>query len=308
MRKRAAALSVLSNTSVLVLKIGAAGVTGSVSVLSEALHTGTDLLASLMAYFSVKKAEEPADETHPFGHGKMENLSGLVEAALVLVAAGLVIYHAVEKLTTKAEMQLPWIAFGVMVVGATANFIVSRYLYRVARQTDSMALEADALHLSVDVYTSAAVAVGLLVVALTNWRWVDPVLAIGVALFIFYEGLRLSYDAMQSLLDRALPEHEREAIEKVLKEHQDLIKEYHDLRTRKAGPFRYVDLHITVCRNQDISTVHKTMDSIEEAVKDALPNTDVVIHPEPCEHHHKNCPDECYWVKLMSQERKKKDK
>jgi len=300
MRTKAATLSVISNTVLLCLKLVVAVFTGSVSVLSEALHSGTDLLASLMAYFSVKKAEKPADETHPFGHGKMENLSGLAEALLVLFAAALIIYHAFERLSARAVVRMPFLAFAVMLIGAAVNLLVSRYLFRVAQQTDSMALQADALHLSVDVYTSAAVSVGMIVLAFTGWRWIDPVLAVAVAGFIIYEGLKLSYDAVQSLLDKALPEEERKVIENVLKDHSDMIKDYHDLRTRKAGPFRYVDLHLTVCQNQDMATVHKTMDSIEDAIKTALPNADVVIHPEPCSHHHKGCPENCYWLKIKN--------
>lgn len=298
MKKRAAALSVFSNTTLVGLKVLAWIITGSVSILSEALHSGTDLLASLIAYFSVKKAEKPPDEAHPFGHGKLENLSGLIEGVLVLVAALLVIWHAIERLLSAVATEMAWFGFSVMLFGAVVNLLVSRYLFRVAEKTDSMALRADALHLSVDVYTSAGVTVGLFVLAITGWTWVDPVIAIGVAMIILYEGGKLVYEALQSLLDRALPEKERKLIEEVIQKHGDMIKDYHDLRTRKAGPYRYVDLHLTVCQNQDMATVHRTMDSIEEAIKEALPNTDVVIHPEPCSHHSDNCPQDCYWLRL----------
>ncbi len=298
MRQKAAALSVLSNTALVCLKLITWFFTGSVSVLSEALHSGTDLVASLIAYLSVKKAEKPADETHPFGHGKMENLSGLIEGVLVLLAAVLVIWHAAERLISKATTEMPYLAFSVMLFGAVVNLFVSRYLFRVAEETESMALRADALHLSVDVYTSLGVTIGLLVLALSGWTWVDPSVAVVVALFILYEGGQLIYDAVQALLDRALPEEERRLIEEVLERHGEMIKDYHDLRTRRAGPYRYVDLHLTVCQDQDMATVHRTMDSIEEAIKQALPNTDVVIHPEPCSHHNENCPAGCYWLKL----------
>ncbi|RME67948.1 MAG: cation transporter [Nitrospirae bacterium] len=301
MKQRAAALSVFSNTALVALKVLAWVFTGSVSILSEALHSGTDLMASLIAYFSVKKAEKPPDEAHPFGHGKLENLSGLIEGVLVLVAALLVIWHAVERLLSKALPEMAYLGFSVMLFGAVVNLLVSRYLFRVAQETDSMALKADALHLSVDVYTSAGVTVGLFVLAVTGWTWVDPVIAIAVSVIILYEGAKLTYDALQTLLDRALPEDERKLIEEVIQKHSDMIKDYHDLRTRKAGPYRYVDLHLTVCQNQDMATVHRTMDSIEESIKEALPNTDVVIHPEPCSHHNNNCPKECYWLRLRHQ-------
>lgn len=298
MKQRAATLSVLSNTSLVTLKVVAGLLTGSVSILSEALHSGTDQIASLMAYISIRKAEAPADAEHPFGHGKFENLSGLAEALLIVLAGGYIMYEAVLKIIEPEEIRLPSFAIAVMALSAMVNWVVSRYLYRVARQTDSIALEADAKHLSIDVYTSVGVFIGLILVYITGKVLLDPLIALVIAAVIFYEGMQITAKSVQGLLDRSLPAEEIEIIKDVLVSHSDFIKDYHNLRTRKSGSERHIDLHLTVCQRESIADTHNTMDSIEREISSRLSNCKVVIHPEPCIYHADKCPSDCYWLRI----------
>jgi cation diffusion facilitator family transporter len=298
MKKKAALLSVFSNTTLVVIKLLTGLVTGSMAVISEALHSGTDLVASLMAFLSVREAEKPADTKHPYGHGKFENLSGLFEALLIVAAAVFIFYESIARILRGAEIKMPLLAIIVMGVSAITNFFVSRYLFRVAKKTDSIALEADAKHLSADFYSSMGVIGGLLLVSVSGLHLFDSLTAILVAGIILYEGILLTKTSTEGLLDKSLPEEELTEIKEILDSYKDVIKDYHELRTRKAGSERHIDLHISVCRDESILQTHKTMDRIEEALKERFPGCKIVIHPEPCTHHSDSCPSDCYWLRL----------
>ncbi len=298
MKKRAALVSIVSNTSLVLIKTFTGLVTGSIAVLSEAFHSGTDLMASLMAFLAVREAERPADEQHPFGHGKFENLSGLFESALILVASGFIYYESIKRLIVGSELRMAWLALAVMAFSAVINLIVSWYLFRVSRKTDSIALEADARHLRADVYSSSGVFIGLGTVHLTGLQAIDPLVGAVIATFILLEGMMLGKRSIEGLLDRALPPEEIEIIREVLDAHRGVIKEYHELKTRKAGSDRHIELHMVVCREERIEETHRTMDSIEKALRERLPRSRVVIHPEPCTHHSEECPQNCYWLSI----------
>lgn len=258
----------------------------SVSVISEAVHSGMDLLAALIAYISVKKASEPADDEHKFGHGKMENLAGTIEALLIFFAGLWIIYEAVKKLQGEARVET--IGWGVLVMGLSAlvNFFVSGYLYRVARETDSIALEADALHLRTDIYTSTGVMAGLVLMYFTGFYWFDPVVAIIVALLIMKAAWELAKNAFFPLLDVRLPVREEKAIKSIINNHASHFIEFHKLRTRKAGSERHIDLHLVVPSNQQVDQAHRLCHLIVDDIERQFPQTQVLIHVEPCE-------DEC---------------
>jgi cation diffusion facilitator family transporter len=298
MKKKAALLSIFSNTTLMLVKLLTGLVTGSMAVISEALHSGTDLVASLMAFLSVREAEKPADTKHPYGHGKFENLSGLFEALLIVAAAVFIFYESIARILKGAEIKMPFLAIIVMGVSAITNFFISRYLFRVAKETDSIALEADAKHLRADFYSSIGVIGGLLLVSVSGLHLFDSLTAILVAGIILYEGIILTKTSTEGLLDKSLPEEELTEIKEILDSYKDVIKDYHELRTRKAGSERHIDLHISVCRDESIAQTHKTMDSIEEALKERFPGCKIVIHPEPCTYHPDSCPSECYWLRL----------
>ncbi len=179
-----ARLSVISNSVLIVLKLLAGSLSGSVSIISEAIHSFLDLLASIIAYFAVKLSRKRPDKNHPYGHGKVENVSGIIEALLILIAAIWIIYEAIDKINVENKVEYYWLGIIIMLISAVVNFFVSRRLYKVAKETDSIALEADALHLKTDVYTSLGVAIALIFIWFTGFQLLDPIIAIIIALII----------------------------------------------------------------------------------------------------------------------------
>lgn len=274
-----ARLSIASNTCLIIMKLVVGIISGSVSIISEAIHSSMDLMAAIIAFFSVKVSDNPPDSRHPYGHGKVENISGVIEALLIFIAAIWIITEAVKKLLV-ARIELDSIGIGslVMLISALVNTIVSRKLYKVARATNSVALEADALHLKTDVYTSLGVAIGLGLIMLTGINWLDPVVAILVALFIIRESYILLKRAFTPLMDEAWEEADIDDLEMVLDE---LNVNYHELRTRIAGNYRFVDLHIDIPKNQSVESAHKYCDMIEQKLTTRFENLNVTIHVEP---------------------------
>jgi cation diffusion facilitator family transporter len=275
-----ARLSIFSNTLLIILKIVAGLLSGSVSIISEAIHSFMDLLASIVAFFSVRISDTPADERHPYGHGKFENISGVVEALLIFVAAFWIIFEAVKKIVHHGEVEKLGFGFAVMLISAVVNFFVSRRLYRVAKETDSVALEADALHLKTDVYTSIGVASGLLLLWLTGFHLVDPIIAILVALLILKESYELFSKAYAPLLDLSLPADDLDRISSIIREHCTAEMSFHNLRSRKAGNYKYIDFHLNLDPDKTVREAHEICDRIEEDIKKAFDYTEVTIHVE----------------------------
>jgi cation diffusion facilitator family transporter len=274
-----ARLSILSNTLLILMKLAVGIISGSVSIISEAIHSSMDLIAAIIAFLSVRVSDNPPDSRHPYGHGKVENISGVIEALLIFIAAIWIIIEAVKKLLGE-KIELDSIAIGsiIMIISAIINTIVSRRLYKVARETNSVALEADALHLKTDVYTSLGVAVGLGLILVTGINWLDPVVAILVALFIIRESYQLLKKAFTPLLDTAWGEDEIEILEQKL---NNLEVNYHDLRTRVAGNYRFIDIHIQIPEDVSVGNSHKYCDKIEKELMDKYDNLTVTIHVEP---------------------------
>ncbi|MEJ5250908.1 MAG: cation transporter [Chthonomonadetes bacterium] len=280
-RKRlAATISVVSNSTLVVLKLLVGLLTGSVSILAEAVHSANDLIASIIALVSIRIAERPPDREHPYGHGKAEGISAAVEAVLIAGAGIWIVIEAVQKILKQQALEhLGWGA-GVMVVSVVLNTLVSRYLFRVAREEDSPALEADAHHLATDVYTSLGVAVGLLVVWLTGWHIVDPVVAIAVALLIMRIGYGLTIKSLHHLMDVRLPMTEIARIEHILNG-ETRIHSWHNLRTRKSGNVRHIDLHIVFRNDATLMEAHEVADALEKRIAQELAPAHVVIHVDP---------------------------
>jgi cation diffusion facilitator family transporter len=277
----AAGISVISNLTLVTLKVIVGLITSSVSVLSEAAHSGNDLVASVIAYFSVRKADLPADQRHAYGHGKIENLSGAVEALLIFVAALFIIYEAVRKLLSEEPIQSLGLGIWVMAFSAVANLVISLYLLRVAKETDSAALEADAYHLLTDVYTSAGVMVGLLLIRQTGIVLLDPLVALGVALLITKTAYSLTRKSLGPLMDAKLPDDEEELISSIIHDHSSQFVEFHNLRTRKAGSQRHIDLHLVVKGDAHVEEAHQICDHLEAEIRAAFPRSMITIHVEP---------------------------
>jgi cation diffusion facilitator family transporter len=284
-----ARLSVYSNTLLVALKIVSGILMGSVAVFSEAIHSAIDLVAALMARYSVKKSAEPADKEHRYGHGKFENLSGMVEGALIFVAAALIIYVAALKFITPEPTEILYLGMAIMGFSAVLNYYVSRRLAAVAKKTDSLALEADAYHLRTDVWTSGGVFIALALIQLTGYAWFDPAVAMVVAMFIIHAAYDITTRSTEGLLDKSLPEAEMKLIEQVVKSYGGNVLNFHKLRARKMGSERQIDLHLVVPMNLSIKDGHSLVEELERDIKKELPGSIIVVHIEPCDENCERC-------------------
>ena len=279
---RTAALSVVSNSALILLKVVAGSLTGSVAILTEAVHSSIDLVASVVAVVSVRKAGEPADESHRYGHEKMENLAAAIEGILILVGSATIAFQAVRHLVGGEHVQRLGIGIGVVAFSMVANLVVSTVIGRNARATSSPALEGDAAHLRTDALTSLAVLVGLSLVAITGAQWLDPVIALTVAAAIVVTGVRLLAGSSRVLVDEALPPAQVAAIRDAVEEFGARgVVGYHELRTRQAGSTRYVDLHVQFRRGTSLEDAHRTAHELQDVIGARLGGADVLIHLEP---------------------------
>ena len=281
-RSRAAAVSIVSNTILIALKVVAGVLTGSVAILTEALHSSIDLLASLIAFFSVRRAEEPADASHRYGHEKFENAAAAAEGMLILAGSAVIAFAAIRSLIHGPELEN--LGIGIVVIGfaSAANMGVSTWLFRRARETSSPALEGDAAHLRTDAYTSIGVLVGLGLVSATGWHWLDPVVALIIALAIVITGVRITMGSVRVLVDEALPDEELEVITRAIESFADRgVVGYHQLRTRQAGARRYVDLHVQFVHGTTLEEAHRIGHELQDTIEEELKGADVLIHLEP---------------------------
>jgi cation diffusion facilitator family transporter len=281
-RSRAAAVSIASNTLMITLKVIAGILTGSVAILTEALHSAIDLLASFIAFFSVRRAEEPADASHRYGHEKFENAAAAAEGMLILAGSAVIVFAAIRALINGPELE--HLGIGIVVIGfaSAGNLAVSSWLFRRARETESAALAGDAAHLRTDAYTSIGVLVGLALVSVTGAEWLDPVVALIIAAAIVVTGLRIMMGSLRVLVDEALPDAELHAIRSEIESFAGRgVVGYHQLRTRRAGARRYVDLHVQFARGTSLEEAHHTAHELQDAITAALQGADVLIHLEP---------------------------
>ncbi|MFF2017464.1 cation diffusion facilitator family transporter [Paenibacillus sp. NPDC058177] len=278
---KTAFLSVLSNTFIVSLKLVIGIVTGSVAIISEAIHSALDLVASLIAFISVRISARSADKGHPYGHGKVENISGTVETLLIFVAGIWIIYECVHKIMNPTEIALPFLGILVMVVGGGVNFVVSLKVKKKAEELHSVAMKSNALHLLTDVFTSLGVAFSLLLVTLTGWTILDPVIGIVLALYIMREAFKLLKESFPPLIDARLAEEEENEIMRLIESFQERYIEFHDFRTRRSGPEEYVDFHLVIPSTMDVKTAHQLCDEIEQTIKATFVRAQVMIHIEP---------------------------
>jgi cation diffusion facilitator family transporter len=281
-KTRAAAFSIASNATLIVLKLVAGAITGSIAVITEAVHSAIDLVASIVAYFSVRKADEPPDEDHPYGHEKVENVAAGIEGMLILVGAGIIIYESVRRLADHAGVEKLGIGIAVIGFSAVANMVVSTYLYRQARLTDSPALEGDAAHLRTDAYTSAGVLVALVLVETTGLQELDAITALLVAVAIVWSGIQILKRSTRVLVDEILPEEELAAVLAAIEEFgSEEVAGFHKLRARSAGSRRYVDLHVQFRRGTTLERAHELAHEMQRAIRARVRGADVLIHMEP---------------------------
>jgi cation diffusion facilitator family transporter len=290
---KAARVSIVSNSLLISLKFVAGALTGSVSLIAEGIHSLMDLAAAVVAFVSVRASDKPPDYQHPYGHGKIENISGVVEAALIFVAAGIILYEAIGRLITGSRLELLDVGIAVIGVSIVVNILVSRYLSKVAKATDSIALEADAGHLSTDVMTMIGVLIGLIVVRFTGITIVDPIVAISVAGLTTRAAYGIAKKSSRGLVDARLPDEDEALIKSCLMEHRYSIVGFHALRSRKSGSHRHIDLHLVVARNTSVENAHLLCDHLEKDISERLPRCSINIHVEPCSNECAQCSVSC---------------
>ena len=282
-KSRTVLFSISSNALLLAVKLAAGVLTGSVSVLSEAVHSASDLVASVVAFVAVRRSVSPPDESHNYGHGRFENLASVLEGVVLVGVGGWVVFRAVDNILNGAELELLSLGIGVMALSAIVNLFVSWWLLRVARETDSRALEAEGYNLRTDVWGAAGVALGLAAALVTGWTVLDPIIAASIGLAILWTALRLISGSTRVLLDESLPAGELELIERVIEgeiKSDPSIRGFHKLRARKSGSQRHIDFHLQLRAETTLGEAHKISDGLEERIRRNLPNSDVLIHLE----------------------------
>jgi cation diffusion facilitator family transporter len=278
----AAALSIASNSFLIAIKLVAGVITGSIAIITEAIHSLIDLVASVIAFVSVRKADEPADADHPYGHEKVESLAATIEGMLILIGAGIIIYEATRRLAIGAEFETVPLGLAVMAFSTVANFAVSAGLSRRASEHDSPALAGDAAHLRTDALTSLGVFIGLLAVQVTGAAAFDSITALIVAVVIVVTGLRIIWSSSGVLVDEALPAEEMDRIEAAIAAARtEEVAGYHKLRARQAGSRRYIDLHVQYRSGTSLERAHELAHQMRAEIEAAIHGAEVLIHAEP---------------------------
>ena len=286
----AAKLSLIVIIGLVVFKVVVAVITGSISILAQAVDSFLDLFAIVITVFAVSIAAKPADEEHPFGHGKVENIAAILQAMLIFIAGGLIIYSAVRRIITGVPLELTEAGIGIMLVSIMASVFLSRHLLKVSRAADSMALEAIARNIAADVYSAAGVLAGLVAIRLTGLNILDPIIALLVALLILKVACDVLRRSFGGLVDVKLPEAEENAIRSSIMEHVGELVDFHQLRTRKTGNQRYIDLHVVMPKNISVEEAHRMCDHLEQDIEIKLKHASVTIHVEPCSEECDQCP------------------
>jgi cation diffusion facilitator family transporter len=278
-KNRIALTSVIAAVFLTSFKLVVGLLTGSLGILSEALHSGLDLIAAIITLFAVRFADLPADNEHNYGHGKIENLSALIETFLLLVTCFWIIYESINRFINKHPIEITAFSFIVIITSIIIDFSRSRALYRVARKYNSQALEADALHFSTDIWSSVVVLIGLTVYKLFNFVYADSIAALIVALIVLSVSYRLGRRAFDVLIDRApikIVDQINHVIDRI-----PGVNKYHDLRVREGGAYKFVELNIHVNKGLSIEAAHSISEQVEDEIAKKIPKCKVTVHIEP---------------------------
>ena len=293
-KKLAAGISITSNITLSILKIIIGILSGSLSIISEAIHSLSDLLASILTFFSVVKSSQPADNDHPYGHGKYEDMAGFIEGLLIIFASLFIIFEASKKIVFGIHIDTENVlGIGVMFIAVVLNIIVSSLLFKIAKESNSISLYADGEHLRTDVYSSLGVLTGLILIKITGYSLLDPVIAILIAVIIFKAGYSISKKASSNLLDSSLPDENIDSIKKIIESFKANVSlKPNSLKARQLGPTKDIDMILQFSCETPICECHKICDEIEMQIQSIYPNCSISIHSEPvC--YKKNCQNLC---------------
>ncbi|MCX7954191.1 MAG: cation diffusion facilitator family transporter [Bacteroidales bacterium] len=278
LKLKAALFSIISNVFLIIIKFIAGLISNSLALISEALHSFSDLLASIMTFFSVKFSNKPADESHPYGHSKIENVTAVIEALLVILAGVYILYETFISFFTPKTIKLQLLVIIIALISFITNYFASKYIYKVAKKTDSVALEGDGLHLKADMFTSLGIAVGYVIIILTGFVYIDNIIAGIIASYMIYEGVKLTRKSFNPILDASIDENEKEQIFKIIEKYKLNI---HDFKTRKSGNTYFIEFHLDVSGNISVNEAHEICDNIENEIIKIIPSAIITIHVEP---------------------------
>jgi cation diffusion facilitator family transporter len=277
----------------IVMKVVVGWLTGSISVLAQAADSLLDLFAAIITFSAIRIAAKPADTEHPYGHGKVEDIAAAGQGILIFVAGGLIIYAAINRIIEGSTVELAEAGVAVMAVSIVASIFLSRHLLRVARRSNSVALEANARNIATDVYSASAVLVGLAIVQFTGRYIIDSAIAIAVAIYILKVAVDTIRRPISGLLDEKLPPSQEAVIEDSVNKHSREISGFHALRTRRAGSQSYIDLHLVMAGDISLERAHQICDQIEDEIESSLHEASVTIHCEPCDNECEQCSAIC---------------
>lgn len=300
---RAAAFSISGALCLAIIKLFVAVTSGSMAVMASAVDSLLDILMSGINFMAIRQAEQPPDQCHPFGHGKYETLATLFQALIISASGGWIIYESTLRLAHSNGLQNLDQGIGVLAFSAVASWFIARHLSKVAKQTDSTALEADSLHFRMDIYSNLGLLGGLVLIKWLKINWLDSALSILVASYILHEALQLIKRSLTDMLDHELPEDIQHQVHELIQTYEGPMTGYHGLRTRRAGSHKIMDFHLEVCKEMTVSEAHKLADNLEKRIEKNIPGADVNIHIEPCQ---EDCPvqEDCELGKSRLQTKK----
>jgi len=282
LKASAARLSVAAAAFLIALKTVTGVKTGSISVWASLLDSTMDIFASAINYYAVRAASAPPDEDHRYGHGKAESLAGLFQSFVICVSGLLLLLEAVRRILTPHPTMSEWLGVGTMAVACGVSFALVARLRQVAAKTDSPALAADAVHYATDVYTNGAALGALLLVALTGWTLADPLVSILISGFILWSAVDVARDAVNVLMDRRLPRAVDAQVAAIVERFRgEGVVGFHDLRTRRSGSLKFIDLHLEVEADQTLQQAHDLTERVINAIKAEVPRSHVQIHTDP---------------------------
>lgn len=275
--------SIGMNVFLSAMKLIVSFITGSTAILSEALHSGSDLITSFIAMFAVRESEKPPDREHPYGHGKFENVGSLLEAIIIFASGVFIFYRSISQIILGSNLGELDLGICVMLVSAVINFFVSSFLIRKGKELESPAIEADGWHSRTDVFTAGGVMLSLIIVKITGIKILDPIIALLVGLVIFWISIRIFLESYGILVDKSLPPEEEAKIKEIIKLHSDQYLEFHKMRTRKKGGERELDLHLVFPISTSLKDAHDLSTHLEEEIRSVFPHMKILIHMEPCD-------------------------
>ncbi|MBI1909733.1 MAG: cation transporter [Deltaproteobacteria bacterium] len=280
-KKKAVLFSVGVSVALFILKLAVGVASHSLALIASALDSLLDLFSSLVNYLSIRIADKPADEDHPFGHGKAEGLAGLFQSLFIFASAGALIYAATQRMLHDEQLSQIPLGIGMMVFSIVVSLILVRYLRKTAAKTESLTLKADALHYATDIFTNTGIIVALVLIQQTGWTLIDPIVSLGLTLSILWGAGRLAKEALDELMDKALPYHYREEVNTIIRGYQPHITDYHDFRSRRSGSRKLIEFHIDVDRAKSFEEAHELTESLRLAIENRIPNSHVTIHYDP---------------------------